>query len=447
MLSHRIGGGNVGQEKPTPGVFMYDPTKASLSMGYEGAWGDVYGNKRADLGLGTHWDGVWNKDGPYDAGSMVLDSGYLAICTGPDDCTDRPAPQITGAPAYVYDGASPTGTINAKSLIIRQHYSPITGYAITAYRVYTIPNSEYQIYYTVDGVVTELIAFTGVNTGWQRFELSTVLVPPGKEFAISAVISQPPPIPVTFSGNWDYSTPPNPVAGDPGSGVLEQANDTIDILRASTTDNDGGDRSVEFATLTAGDKIRQGALTWTILAIANQGTYYAFTVTPGQQLALPDGVLSFTFETAVAADIETVIDTDYWLSNSEVSGSYSVDGAAPVLTEDQYGIDIEAAPAILSDQWELMAVFGDQVPDDAPTTLSGTFDVPDTPVSIVFDRPFKRLPRVLAIPNQINGSNYCYVVNIGNVSKQGFEVAFYETGPVARRMAGPISWIARGQDS
>jgi hypothetical protein len=231
---------------------------------------------------------------------------------------------------------------------------------LKGWRAYTVTGNEYTAYLVEDPggahQITELLSWKATTTGWDEFSIISKIIPDGVRFRLALVITEPDPVPTTWTGNWDYTTPNNP--GIPTSGVILHANQLASSLRVHKTDNDGGDRSADLAGILPGDIIEgPGGLRWSVQAVTDQGVYVDFSVAPAQQAA-PDGVAMFTFETVTATSVTTVVDSDYYAGDPQVSAGYKIDDGAEVSTQDAYGIDVKFQEAYVSPDWEVVVLSG-----------------------------------------------------------------------------------------
>ncbi len=370
------------------------------------------------------WSGAWSStDSPYQFGDVVNDDGWTMVCASKDGCTDRPAPQPTGEEFYAYDGTSPTGQQVAAQLVFGNRYTFNTGAYLNGYRVYTIAGNEYNVFYVVDGEITELLAFTSTSTGWQGFPLSSVIVPSGTVLDLVALVREPDPTPTTWTGDWNYTTPPNP--GPTVAGEAQQANSTTGIIRFNKTDNVGGNRGAELLALNVGDVIVLDTTRWAIQGISDGGTYVEFAVAPTVQHA-PDGVYTFTFETITPTPITYLEDPNYWATSP-----YSVEGllgetySAAVVSDNAYGTDLLVQEANVSDEWELVSApgAGSGGGDDGVKLQSGrwagTLDA-QSDAFITYSPAFTSRPALVVTPER--GTNSAAVGHVISNSATGAQV-------------------------
>lgn len=300
------------------------------------------------------WRGNWVDGNSYAKNDVVLDWPYLAAAN--KATTDRPAPIDVGNPFFIYNGAAPTASLTAKTLLVGNTYTIPVALKVPTVRVYTVTGNFYSVYLkdVATGQITTLRSFEATITDWVEIAGPGNVLAAGTQFEVALYVTEPDPSPTTFSGNWNYTTPNN--ATPPTTGQITQADRLLSSFRVHKTDNDGGDRSADLATMTVGDTIEGGGIRWSISAITDNGTWVDFEVAPQQQIT--DGIQSFTFETVTATPITVVADTDFYLGNADVRPFYSIDSGPRVLTDDAYNVDIEVQEIDLSDDWDLMAQSG-----------------------------------------------------------------------------------------
>ena len=309
----------------------------------------------AQAGTNMRWRGPWASANTYELNDVTLDWPYLMIAN--KQTTEKPAPIDVGEPFNVYDGSEPTQAITAKTLLVGNTYTIPETLKVPSVRVYTITGNFYSVYLqdNTTGQITNLRSFEATETGWVDIAGPGNILAAGSSFDVALYVQEPDPTPTIFSGNWSYQKPNN--ASVPASGQVSHANRLLSSLRVHKTDNDGGDRSAELATIAVGDTIAMGDLRWAVSAIQDAGTYYDFSVNPQQQDA-SSGVQQFNFETVTATPITVVADPDYYLGNADIRPFYSIDGQPRILTDDAYNVDIEIQQVAVSEDWDLMAVSG-----------------------------------------------------------------------------------------
>lgn len=296
----------------------------------------------------------------YDLNDVVKDGPWTTICVNPDGSSDPPSPQPSGSPFDVYAGLDPTTSGTAKTLGFGTRYNFPETAEVISYRVYMVAGNEYSVWLAQDplgdNVVTELISgFTANETGWQTFSINGTIVSGGTDFEIVAFVKEPDSTPTTWTGDWNYTTPPN--SGAPSGGVVIHSNGSPGLFQISKTDNVGGDRSAELAALAVGDTIDALGDSWAIQTITDRGTYFDFGVAPAVQ-AFPDGVTTFTFITETATPITYLWDQFYWDTSpyaANVWGLWSLDGGPLNVSRDAFGVDIQVQKISLSSDWEIVA--------------------------------------------------------------------------------------------
>jgi len=305
------------------------------------------------------WKNEWVA-GEYNQYDVVRDGDWTMVAN--KTTNDKPAPQPSGEPYYLYTGTIGTNTATAKQIIFGQRITTgVSGGYINGYRVYTVAGNFYSVFVVSNPLGTPVfnlvLQFTATADGWTEFAISPIILPPATVFDIICNVSEPDPTPTTFTGPWNYLTPNNP--GTPAAGTIDHANTQTDSFRIHKTDNNSVDRSAELLSLRVGDIIDGVNQRWSIQFFSDQGTYVDFTVAPAQQGA-PDGVATFTFETVTATPITYGEDLDFWSSNPNVQGLFIEDGqwSDIVPDESQYGIDILIQNATVSTDWDLLALSG-----------------------------------------------------------------------------------------
>ena len=326
-------------------------------FGGGGEWELMIGVTKQGQEAYMHWQGDWVQKA-YSPGMTVRDGGWTMTCV--NRTTDRAGPTPIGEPLWIYPGTITPTSVSAKQVLAGARYTAgERAQYVSGYRVYTTTDVRYNIYLVenplTEPVYTTVSSFTAAATGWQEFSVQGGFIPPFASIDVIAVIEEPATTPVIFSGNWDYSTPPN--AEIPPAGTIVHGNSTPSEFRISKTDNDGGDRSAGLENLTIGDGIQGAGMSWIIQAVTDNGTWMNFAVSPSTQGA-PDGVQNFDFETVTPTPIPYAEDVDYWLGNSRVSGLYGADTAYVDLTPDdnQYIVDIRLQDFRTSDDWDIVAV-------------------------------------------------------------------------------------------
>ena len=168
----------------------------------------------------------------------------------------------------------------------------------------------------------------------------------------------------------------------PVAGQVTHSDRLLAELRFHKTDNDSNNRGAELLALEVGDTIETGNIRWSISAIQDQGTYVAFTVAPQTQTG--EGLRSFFFETVTSTPITTMVDPDYYITNSAVAPYYSVDSGPSLATDDALGVDLVYQQVKISPDWDIVSSAGSSGTGGgggggSPWSIGDTF--PDNPNS------------------------------------------------------------------
>ncbi|GAG52095.1 unnamed protein product, partial [marine sediment metagenome] len=204
-------------------------------------------------------------------------------------------------------------------------------------------------------IVTQVASFDGpISAEWIEIAVSPLLVASGAVFDLSTVVNEPPASPTQWNGNWNYTTPNNDTV--PIAGAANQSNKTLGVVNFNAEDADAGDKTVGLDAVAVGDTIAGAGRTWTVQSIAVNAGVYSFGVSPALQGTA--GLDNFVFSVIVPTPIEYAVDVDYNADPSNIKGLFIVDGAYENITPDdnQYGVDILVQEAVISDQWEIVAV-------------------------------------------------------------------------------------------
>lgn len=305
------------------------------------------------------WAGPWVQ-GTYQRNQVVIDEGWTMIANKATD--DKPSPQAIGQPDW-YSGlgdapAWEPQTATSSEVITGQRYTfPAAAY-VRSVRVW-IPVISADITYSVlivrdpEGLaITERSIIDPTATGWSTISNGSRIIPAGSVYDVTLYAANK-ATSTTFSGNWNYSLPNNETI--PLAGQITHSNKAIDQLWVSKTDDAAGDRSAELSTLQSGDTIKTPLVTWTITDVLDSGTYIIFSVTPLVQDT--PGLKLFTFEEFGEVPIDYVQITNQWLADPNVSGVLSTTGAASMaLSDDGYGVDLSIQSAVVSADWDVVAV-------------------------------------------------------------------------------------------
>lgn len=295
----------------------------------------------------------------YQKNDVVRDGTWTMVANKETD--ERAAPQPVGDPFNVYAGTSPTANATVKQIIFGNRYTVVNAGWLNQFRLYTIEGNAYSVFYVEDplseALPHQLVTFQADSTGWRSFPIHQTLIGQGLTIDVVAIVNEPAPVPITFTGSWDYTTPKN--AEVPAAGEIVHADKSSDLMRVSYLDDIGGDRGSELSALTIGDRIQFGAgQVWAIQSVTLDNTYAEYGVSPSVQES-PNGVTLFTFETVTASAITSLVDPDYWLSNftGQVKGLYIEDGSYDDIFPNStaYGVDITVQQASVSEDWDVLA--------------------------------------------------------------------------------------------
>ena len=342
------------------GIMEFDPSIEAPVISHGGLWNPMGFSVGPTKPNFMNWSGDWLPDTEYHLDDVVLDNGWLAIAN--KNTFDRPSPQTIIEPVFLYTGAAPTTTNVFNQIISGMRYVGLVGRIlnITGYRVYTNVGDRFTITVVEDPLgtprATVILAFIATTNGWLELPISDHFVLAGETLDIFATITEPNPIPVTFTGEWDYVTPQNDDV--PATGEILHSTRQADTIRVHKTDFNGGDRSVELLNLVGGDRIEgPSAFVWTVITTTDDGTHVSYTVTPIVQTA-PIGVYDFVFETVPPTAIRNVLDTDFWALTPNISSIRGLGVPYPSATIEnhQTSIDIRAGEVTLSPDWDILAV-------------------------------------------------------------------------------------------
>lgn len=367
------------------------------------------------------WKGAW-VTGSYLKHQVVRDRDWTMIAN--KDTEERPAPQPVGDPFYYFDGVLIDTQVTAKQIFFGNRYTPSNTIYLTGYRIKTIVGNHYEIYLIEDPLGaaphTLLISFRATESGWKTFGVANVIVSAGNTFDMIAFVQEPDSTPITWVGNWNYITPNNSVI--PLAGEVIHATKAVDQLWVSSLDDVAGDRYTELAALTAGDVIEAANQRWAIQSITDNTTYFIFDVYPVFQGA-PTGVQEFTFETVTATPITYGKLTDYWLTNTQVSGLYIADGEYKDIVPDDhaYGMDVQVQQANLPDDWDVVAQSEGTSGSYDPNPLL-TYDLVKVTGYTTSVEAYTRIAQLLT-PNRVAGTyefTMSWVWSIDTVTNSAF---------------------------
>ena len=299
------------------------------------------------------WKNEWSPQ-EYLENQMVRDGDWTMIAN--TTTTDRAGPQLIGAPVDAFNGTLVDSDAAANQVIFGTRYTPATSGYVNSYRIYAITGFTYTVALIKDPlgspVYSDLVEFVADADGWVVLSITPALIVVGAVFDIIARVSNDNLVPITFNGDWNYTTPQN--AGAPNAGGIIHADKALDVLSVSTTDDNAGDRRSDLLTLTLGDKIIAGGVTWTIQAVVDNTTYFNFTVSPTSQIA--DGVQDFIFEAPPSSLLPTNSDANYYAATN-TQGLLGIDVAYVdiVPNDNAYGVDINYQDATISPDWDVVA--------------------------------------------------------------------------------------------
>jgi hypothetical protein len=329
-------------------------TKTDLTLRVANGSPLTHAQQDANFQRLVYWSGLWDSQSDYTAQEMVRDGDWLAIAN--KGTSERPAPQPTDSPTYPYTGSNPQTSVSAKQVIQGMDYTLNQDIYITGYRIYGVAGNNYRVYsQSGSGEVESLIAFTASETGWVEFPITPRISRAGLKFRVYALTNEPDATPTIWSGNWNYQKPNNQTI--PAAGDVVHSSKVLGVIRFAKTDDDGGDRSSELLALSAGDIVNGPGISWTILSVTDGAGFVDLGIAPASQ-GFPQGVFNFTFETVTATPIEYLKDVGTWTGNATIRGLEAIDADVGTITPDdnQYGVDIQYQPAIVSDDWDFLAL-------------------------------------------------------------------------------------------
>jgi hypothetical protein len=304
------------------------------------------------------WQGDWVQK-TYNGGMTVRDGDWTMVAL--TQTNDRAGPQAIGLEGYPYQGTMTPDANSAKHILYGQrYYNADSAIFVNGYKIDVIQDNHYEVY-VVTGIETGIPVVTKINdfvasaTEELKFSINQRAFRTGQVVDFIAKLDEPDPIPTQWNGDWNYTTPNN--TGTPAIGDISQSNSNPESFRIHSIDDTPTNRYDELVLLTAGDKITIGSFVWTISNIVDNTTWFDFTVLPSQQTA-PDGVTTVTFDTTTPSDITIGRDVDYWVSDTNIKGLFSIDGGYDDLVPDDnaYGIlDILLQDSSVSDDWAVVS--------------------------------------------------------------------------------------------
>jgi hypothetical protein len=240
------------------------------------------------------WRGEWAA-GEYVENDTVRDGAWTSIANA--TTTDRPAPQPTADPFWVYTGTAANASATAKVITSGQRYLAVGDGYLGGYRINVVAGNRYEVLYVADpdgaAEVTLLNIFDATVSGWREFGLLPIFVKSGTKFDLLLQVTQPDPVPTTFSGNWNYARSNTaPVAGQ----VTHNSNNTT--MRIAFVDNDTTDQTVNLSGLDVGDKISISGSIWSIQTVTVNAGDLQVEVAPAYRASA--GLYAFTLHTGAA---------------------------------------------------------------------------------------------------------------------------------------------------
>ena len=306
------------------------------------------------------WAGNWNAQVDlYYKNQMVRDGDWLMIAN--KNTVDRAGPQPAGDPFHIYNGTLTDQTAIAKLIFFGARYTVQQNAYLTGYRTYVKTGEHYEIYVVKDPLgtaVSQLVeSFVAVTDGWRESNIVLTIVLEGDVFDIVALATEPDPTPTSFNGDWDYLNPQN--EGIPLSGQIIHPTKNLQSFNINYIDGALVDRTAELQGLDPGDQIDGAGLIWTIQSSTDNGSFIEFIVSPAQQ-GSPTGIQDFIFNTVVATPIDYGEDINYWTTQgiTNIKGLFIADDSYDniVPNNNAYGLDVYVQDAIISPDWDLMAL-------------------------------------------------------------------------------------------
>lgn len=338
----------------------------------------------------------------YTQGDIVTGDGALYLAK--KDTCDDPNPIFTSEGRFVYQGGSPVAPVIAKTITFGTRYISPSDFSLDRYRVNIVAGNEYTVYSVnnpgPDQIINQIITFNANTTGWTEFSVAQTYVKAGTIFDLVVIVSEPATSPVVWFGDWNYSKPNNTTM--PLVGGATQSAKEPDNLLVHKTDYTGGDRGAELLALVPGDRIKVGAMAWSISLVEDRGDYVAFIIAPASQADVT-GVQVFNFETVSSTQIPCMKDIGWWDTHmpGDVFGLYIENGDYSNIVPDTnaYGVDIFLRAVERSDDWKLMLAGSSGSGAVNPVftydyvKVNGIIDIPDTYTPLA----------TLVTPNRVQG--------------------------------------------
>ena len=166
----------------------------------------------------------------YKGGDVVVDGDWTMCAL--TQTTDRAAPFPIGDPTYLFQGVLAPFENTVKQVVFGNRYYFETGGYLNGFRINLVTGQRYSVYSvanpTTNPLVNPVIAFTADEDGWRNFSIPSAIVSDGTFFDLIAFCDQPNDTPVTFTGDWDYDTPPNAVI-PPAPEPINMANNSASL--------------------------------------------------------------------------------------------------------------------------------------------------------------------------------------------------------------------------
>lgn len=337
----------------------------------------------------VQWLNLW-APGTYEKNDMVRDGDWTMVAN--KQTTDKPAPVTEGDPAFELPDLPTWATVSQSGLRITGVQFTIADISVVdRIRVWTENidvDTEYffQFRDVTNPATPQIIAdgpIPNTAVGWVEVDIGTHIFAPGQVFQ-GLVFQRKETSASSFLEPWVSLAPDNTPA-DPGAGNFFR-NQLFNSISISKTDDNAADRSVELATLVAGDNFdfnEQGSTrrveNYTIVSATDNGTWIEFAVTLDftDQL-IREGrtcdVFGEHLSGFVAIDIPFLLDE--WLSRPGVDGFNVTDPSliAAGLDDNAYGFDVQHAVLTVSPDWDLAALIGNASVASSGDSSAGVAD-------------------------------------------------------------------------
>ena len=344
----------------------------------------LYGADHSDVNIaapltpndGLYWDGAawftgrrtravgdYVQGTTYNNGDELYNGSDLSEALV-DGVTSAPFVAPQGTPEFLYTGVGMANVAQlAKQIIFGNRYLNDTqAFYITGYRVNVVAGNQYSVYSVRDPLGTPIAtlhsSFIASSTGWVDIATPTSAVGVGVLFDVVVIAQAPDPTPVEVIASYNYLTPQNPTV--PAAGEIQHSRGDPAEMRISYTDQGAVDRTALIQSLTIGDTITDGVLSWSVQANTDQGTWAAIIVAPANTSSAD--IKDFTFATFAPTPTSVPSDPAYWPTSTtpQVEGLIGVDVPYDqVLTDtNAYGVDILIQPAYIPDpaEWRLKVI-------------------------------------------------------------------------------------------